>query len=328
MMKIKNKIFFDKDTSLEGLKNKKVGIIGYGNQGRAQALNLNDSGIKVIVGLRENSNSQKIVENDGLKYLLIEKLVRNVDVISILIPDEHIPDLFKEIFDLLKENQTILFSHGYFVVNNNIEFPSNINIVMVAPSGGGAVVRSEYKKGFGVPALLAVEQDFSSNSMELTLSYAKAIGSTKAAAFLSTFKEEVETDLFGEQVILTGSIPMIIIESYKVLIDKGYSPVVAWFVCFYETKTIINLMFENGMQNFYESVSGTAQYGGISRGQRLIDDSFKDKMKDILEEIQKGDFDKELTNSLKNKKRYKSNDIFNSKEFNEIERLLLKKIKD
>ena len=327
-MSFENKIFFDKDVSLDKLKNKKVGIIGYGNQGRAQALNLNESGIDIIVGLRENSNKKSKVKKDGLRYMLIKDLVSSCDLISILIPDSQIPRLFKNIAKLLKKNQTILFSHGYTVVNNEIEIPDYINVIMVAPSGGGAVVRSEYKKGFGVPALIAVEQDFSSNSMSIALSYSKAIGATKAAAFISTFKEEVETDLFGEQVVLTGSIPMIIIESYKVLIKKGYSPIVSWFVCFYETKTIIDLMFENGMQNFYESISDTARYGGVSRGNKLIDKSFKNKMENILEDIQNGHFDKELKNSIANNVNYKSNEVFSSKEFNEIEELLLKKIKN
>ncbi len=327
-MNFKNKIFFDKDVSLDELKYKKVGIIGYGNQGRAQALNLNESGIDVVVGLRENSNTKLMAEKDGLKSALIEDLVSSCDLISILIPDSQIPRLFKRISSLLKKKQTLLFSHGYVIVNNEIEVPDYINIIMVAPSGGGAVVRSEYKKGFGVPALIAIEQDFSSNSLDLALSYSKAIGSTKAAVFLSTFKEEFETDLFGEQVVLTGSIPMIIMESYKLLVSKGYSPIVSWFVCFYETKTIIDLMFKNGMQNFYESISDTARFGGVSRGSKLIDQSFKNKMEDILEEIQNGVFDKELKKSVSNNINYKSNEVFDSKEFNEIENLLLNKMKD
>ena len=295
-MSFKNKIFFDKDISLDELKNKKVGIIGYGNQGRAQALNLNESGIDITVGLRENSNKQSKVKQDGLRCVLIKDLVSSCDLISILIPDSQIPGLFKSIAKLLKKDQTILFSHGYSVVNNEIEIPSYINVIMVAPSGGGAVVRSEYKKGFGVPALIAVEQDFSSSSMNLALSYSKAIGSTKAAVFISTFKEEVETDLFGEQADLCGGAASLIQNAFETLVNRGYQPEIAYFECLHELKLIVDLVQQYGLKGMYQRVSETARYGGLTRGDRVINKSSRDEMEKILDEIQSGQFAEEWRN--------------------------------
>ena len=324
MVDLKNKIFFDKDISLSALSGKVVGIVGYGNQGRAQALNLRDSGIDIIVGLRDSSASIKKVAKDSLKCTNIDDLIKKADIVSIMIPDNTIDSFLGKKISKFRKGQTILVSHGSSIIYGKTKLPDYLNIVMVAPSGGGKVVRSEYENNFGVPALVAVHNDFSKTSIELALSYAKAIGSARAAVFISTFKEETDTDLFGEQVILTGSIPMIVIESYKVLLEEGYDPVVSWFVCFYELKTIVSLMFEKGMESFYDMVSDTARYGGISRGKRLIDDDFKNKIKVIIQEIKNGDFNKELKSSVK---KYDSSDIFNSNEFKEVERNLLKKIK-
>ena len=327
-MNLKNKIFFDSDVSIKSIIGKKIGVIGYGNQGRAQALNLRDSGVDVRIGLRNDSlNKDKVLE-DNLRYLNINNLIRESDIISIMIPDNHIKGLITDKVSILKEGHTLLLSHGSSIIYDKIDIPNYVNVVMVAPSGGGRVVREQYKKGFGVPALIAIHNDYTKDSLDITLAYAKAIGSTRAAVFISTFKEETETDLFGEQISLTGSIPMILIESYKVLLEYGYSPIVAWFVCFYELKTITDLMFEKGMTSFYDMVSDTARYGGISRGKMLIDNRFKDKMRKILDEIRDGTFNKELKEALLNDDLKNLDNVFDSKEFNEIEEKLLSKIKN
>ena len=328
-MNLDNKLFFDKDISISQISNKKIGIIGYGNQGRAQALNLSDSKMNVVVGVRENSARISQLKKDKIPYLKIDELIKESDIVALMIPDNQIDAFIAGNISKLKKNQTLLVSHGYSIVYGKAEIPEYLNIVMVAPSGGGSIVRSEYKKGFGVPALVAVHQDFSGSSLDIALAYAKSIGSSRAAVFKSTFKEETETDLFGEQVILTGSIPLIIIESYKVLLEDGYDPVVAWFVCFYELKTIVNLMFDRGLESFYDMVSSTARYGGISRGKKLIDDNFKSKIKEILKDIKNGNFKTELEKSLSigddGKRHLKA--IFNSEEFSEVENKILNKVK-
>ena len=328
-MILNKKVLFDNDIKKDSIKGKTIGVIGYGNQGRSQALNLNDSGYQVLVGLRVGSKSKAKVSKDRLKYDEILHVFKNADVLAIMIPDNEIDQMLLDNIQNLKKGQTILVSHGYSILYGEAKLPSNVNVVMVAPSGGGGVVRSEYQKGFGVPALVAVQNDYSGDALDIALSYAKAIGSSKAAVFLSTFKEETETDLFGEQVILTGSIPMIVIQSYKVLLEEGYDPVVSWFVCFYELKTIVDLMFKKGMSSFYDMVSSTARYGGASRGSMLIDDNFKDKIREILKNIKSGDFKKELEESLSkgDDGARRLRDVFNSKEFDIVEKEILKRIK-
>ena len=328
-MDLNKKILFDQDIEKGGLDGKTVGVIGYGNQGRSQALNLSDSGVNVVVGLRKASKSADRVASDGLKSQDLSAVINSVDILAIMIPDDKIDTFLFENLPKMRKGQTLLFSHGYAIVYGETEIPQNIDIIMVAPSGGGRVVRTEYQKGFGVPALVAIENDFSGDAMRVALSYAKAIGSSKAAVFLSTFKEETETDLFGEQVLLTGSIPLIIIESYKVLLEEGYDPVVSWFVCFYEIRTIVDLMFEKGLMSFYDMVSSTARYGGLSKGSTLIDEEFRGKVKKILHNIKTGSFKRELEKSLSkaddSKEQFER--IFNSEKFASIEKDLLKRVK-
>jgi len=300
-------IILDSDVDLTILKNKKIAIIGYGNQGRAQSLNIQDSNLDVMVGVRKNSKSIDKIKQDNISYDTIENAVCCADIVSILVPDKLMPHVYsKYIQPHLKKGHTLLFSHGFNVHYNLIKVPSNINVIMVAPSGGGALVRNKYKEGSGVPSLLAVDQDFTGDSLLLAKSYSKAIGSTRVCSFISTFKEETETDLFGEQVLLTGGIPYIIDKSLKVLIDAGYSPVVAWFVCYYEIKTIIDLFHDKGIEYLYDAISDTAKYGGIKIGKYLMDDDMENKIKLVLKKIQSGEFSKELQNTDISAVNYKS----------------------
>ena len=328
-MSFNKKIFFDNDITLDYVISKTIGIIGYGNQARAQANNLKDSGCNVIVGLKPKSPSEEKVLKDGLEHFQLDEVFAKADILSVLIPDNNIPKFLSDYSSSIKKGQTLLFSHGYSIVYGDLKIPNNINVIMVAPSGGGKIVRNEFQKGFGVPALVAVEKDYCGEAFNIALSYAKAIGSSRAAVFLSTFKEETETDLFGEQVILTGSIPLIIIESYKVLLEEGYSPIVSWFVCFYELKTIVDLMFEKGLSSFYDMISNTARYGGVTRGAKLIDSDFKEKIRNILSDIKSGQFKEELDLSLSkgDDGRLSLKEIFDSKDFDFMEKELLKRVK-
>ena len=316
----KDKLYFDKDADLNIIKSKKVGIIGYGNQGKAQALNLIDSGVNVTVGIRKNSKNKKLLKSYNIKYDTISNVAKNCDVISLLIPDKVIPVVFnKYILPYLTKGQTILFSHGYNIHYKTISVPDYVNIVMVAPSGGGKVVRDSFKDGRGVPTLIAVDNDFTGDSLDLIKSYSKAIGGTRVCAFLSTFKEETETDLFGEQALLTGGLPMMIEKSLKVLLDDGYSPVVAWFVCYYEIKMIVDLFHEKGFDYLYNAISDTARYGGLKSGKYLIDDEYENKLKNILKDVKNGEFIKDLKENVDTLK-YKT--TIDNKSLNEISRIM------
>jgi len=289
------RIIHNNDVSIDLLKSMKIGVIGYGNQGRAQALNLKDRGLKIKIGLRDNSKSIELASEDGFVSDSIKNVVQWADLISILVPDKEMPTVYRSsIKDYLSPGKTLLFSHGFNVHYNLIEIPVNIDVIMVAPSGGGAVVRKEFLNNSGVPSLIAVEKNYSGNAFDIVKAYSKAIGCTRVCSFLSTFKEETETDLFGEQVLLTGSIPKIIELSLKVLLEAGYSPTVAWFVCYYEIKTIVDLFHEKGFDYLYEAISDTARYGGISRGNYLIDENIENKIKNVLKDIQDGTFTNEL----------------------------------
>lgn len=297
----KNKIYKEKDVLENLLEDKVVGIIGYGNQGRAQALNLKDSGIKTIIGLRKLSKSKIKAQKDGFSNILsIQELIGKSDLISFMIPDEEIPEIFLKIVKDLRPKQTLLFSHGYCVHFKKINVPNFVNIIMVAPSGAGKMVRQKYLNNSGVPNLLAVHQDYTKTAFQIALSYSKAIGGTRVGSFISTFEEETVTDIFGEQAILTGGIPALIRNSFDVLVESGYSPIVAWFVCYYEVKSIIDLFHENGFDFLNKSISNLAEYGGLTRGDFLIDTDIKLKMKKILEEIKNGNFESEWNNEKNN----------------------------
>jgi len=306
-MSINKNIILDKDVSLSALKGKKIAVIGYGNQGRAQALNLNDSGLNVIIGLRNESKSINQAKKDGIKVLNISEAVEWADLICLLVSDKVAPKVYnKYIHSYLKDGKTILFSHGYNIYYKKITIPDFIDVIMVAPSAGGAIVREKYKEGYGVPTLLAVEQNSSGCGIEIAKSYSKAIGGTRVCAFVSTFKEETETDIFGEQAILTGGLPYLINNTYNTLIDNGYDSTVAWFVCYYEVKTIVDLFYNKGFEEFYSLISDTARYGGISRGKKLIDDKFDLKLLSMLEDIKSGKFNKDLSQYIDDGKSPKS----------------------
>ena len=293
-------LFFDSDVTLDSIKLMKIAVLGYGNQGRAQALNLRDSGLSVVVALREGSDSTKRANEDGFECVNVSRAVIECDIISFLIPDQVMSEVFEaSVSRYLKPGKILLFSHGYNIHYGEITPPHYVDIIMVAPSGPGYAVREEYKKNRGIPTLIAVKQDVTGRAKETALAYSKAIGGTRACAFISTFKEETETDLFGEQMILTGTIPRIIDTSFKVLLEAGYSPEVAWFVSFYEVKQISELISSVGLEDFYKAVSDTAEYGGLSRSENLVDDEFKAEMKSALQSIQSGEFHREWKEEAK-----------------------------
>ena len=291
------KIYKDQDADLNLIKNKSIGIIGYGNQGRAQALNLLDSGMNVSIGLRKESSSWKIADDSGLNCIPINDIVKDCDIISLLIPDQVMKEVFSEnIAPQLTEGKTLLFSHGYNIHYNLIQPPEFINVIMAAPSGAGSELRKQFKIGKGIPGLIAVHQDYSGDSFDIALSYCKAIGLTRMGVFESTFKEETETDLFGEQIILIGGIPKLMQSAYKVLLEANYNPITAWFVCYYELKTIVDMFHSKGFEFMNQAISDTAEFGGITRGNRIINENVRNEMRFVLEEIQSGKFHKEWMN--------------------------------
>ena len=321
-----SKLYFKKDCDLSLIQSKKVGVIGFGNQGRAQALNLIDNNIDVLVGLRDKSKTIFELEKNNIPYSTIEDVVSKVDVIVVLISDKSIKNCFyNNILKYLKQSQTIIFSHGYNIHYKLIDVPKNVNVGMVAPSGGGAVVRSKFLQGSGVPGLIAVHNDCTSTTLELIKSYGLAIGCANVCLFTSTFKEETETDLYGEQALLTGGLPMMIDKSLKVLLEAGYSPLSAWFVCYYEIKMIVDLFHEKGFDYLYNAISDTARYGGLKSGDYLIDDDYENKLKNILKNIQNGNFVKDLKDNVDTLKYKSSLDTKHSDEISKIMNVLFEK---
>ena len=298
----KIKVYKDLDISKNSIINKTIGIIGYGNQGRAQCLNLKDSKLNIIIGLRTSSKSRKIAKQDGFNNILdIDALVIKSDIICILIPDEKIPEVFsKHIENKLTKGQTLIFAHGYCVYYKKIKIPKFANVALVAPSGSGKMVRDTFLEGSGVPNLIAIEQDYTKSTLDIALSYSKAIGGTRIGAYLSTFEEETVSDIFGEQTILTGGLPHLMKASFDVLVNSGYSPEVAWLVCYYEVKSIIDSFHSKGFEFLNQSISNLAEYGGVTRGEFLIDKELKNKMKKIIKDIQDGTFEKEWSTEKKN----------------------------
>jgi len=289
------KIYYDQDVKKDYLKGKTVAVIGYGSQGRGQALNLHDSGIKVVVGLREGSKSFDLVEKDGLKAMNIFEVTKEADIIQILIPDEVQAKVYYQegIGENLQEGNVLMFSHGFNIHFNQITPPSNVDVIMVAPKSPGRLVREMYVQGKGVPNLIAVYQDYSGKAKEIGLAYSQAIGGTRAGTIETTFKEETETDLFGEQVILCGGVTSLIQTSFDILVEAGYQPEIAYFECLHELKLIVDLIYQGGITHMRDCVSNTAEYGDLKIGKRIVNEETRKEMKKVLAEIQSGEFAKD-----------------------------------
>ena len=314
--------WLDNEVSLDPLKNLKIAVIGYGIQGAAQASNMKDSGLDVCVGLRPNGNTWAKAQNDNHKVKGVSDAVKESDIIHILIPDMEQEETFKsEIAPYLTENKTISFSHGAAIHWKWIDPPKNIDVIMVAPKGPGQRVRELYLDGFGTPSLVAVHQDYTKKAWEKTLAIAKSIGSTKPGVLETTFKEEVETDWFGEQVDLCGGVHQMILKSFETLVEAGYQPEIAYFECLHELKLIVDLIQKYGITGMYNRVSETARYGGLTRGKRVIDGDSKEKMKDVLAEIQSGKFANEWVNNYKKDKKSAFSVMLHELENHEIERV-------
>ncbi len=292
------KMFYEKDADVDLIKSKKVAIFGFGSQGHAHALNLKDSGVKeVAVALREGSSSKKKAESQGLQVMSLSDAAEWADVVMILTPDELQAQIYKNhIEQRVKEGTSIAFAHGLNIHFNLINARKDLDVFMIAPKGPGHLVRSEYQKGGGVPCLMAIHKDSSGKARDLALSYAVAIGGGKSGIIETTFREECETDLFGEQTVLCGGLVELIKNGFETLVEAGYSPEMAYFECLHEVKLIVDLLYEGGMANMRYSISNTAEYGDYTRGPRLITDETKKEMKKILSEIQSGQFAKEWMN--------------------------------
>ena len=288
------KIYYDQDADLTLLKGKKVAVIGYGSQGHAQAQNLRDSGIEVIVSELEGTANYQLALEHGFKPVDASTAAKDADIIQILIPDDAQAKMYRSsVAPHMREGKTLLFSHGFNIHYNQIIPPDNIDVIMVAPKGPGHLVRREYERGAGVPSLIAVYQDYSGQAKQTALAYAKAIGATRAGVIETTFKEETETDLFGEQVVLCGGVSELVRAGFDTLVEAGYQPEIAYFECLHELKLIVDLFYEGGISYMRYSVSDTAEYGDLTRGRRIINAETRKEMKKILEEVQSGQFAKE-----------------------------------
>jgi len=287
-------MIYDDDADLTLLDGKTVAIIGYGSQGHAHALNLKDSGVNVLVGLRPDSASVAKAQEQGLEALSVVDAASRGDLVMILLPDERHHDIWEqEIRDGIAEGNMILFGHGFSIHYKEIEPPPGVDVGMVAPKGPGHLVRRQFTEGSGVPGLIAVEQDATGNARALALAYAKGIGCTRGGVIETTFKDETETDLFGEQAVLCGGASELVQAGFETLVDAGYDPEMAYFECLHELKLIADLMYEKGLAGMRYSISNTAEYGDYTRGKRVITDETRAAMKQILKEIQDGDFARE-----------------------------------
>jgi len=288
------KVYYDSDANLDTLKGKKIAIIGYGSQGHAQAQNLRDSGLDVIVADLPGTPNYDLAVEHGFKPVTAAEAAQQADVIQILTEDEVQPVVYKnEVEPHLKAGDTMVFSHGFNIHFGQIVAPDDVNVIMVAPKGPGHLVRRVYTEGAGVPALIAVQQDPSGKAKDTALAYAKGIGATKVGVLETTFEEETETDLFGEQAVLCGGATSLIQAGFETLVEAGYQPEIAYFECMHELKLIVDLLYEGGMSYMRYSISNTAEYGDYSRGPRVVDEDTKEEMRCILDEIQSGEFARE-----------------------------------
>jgi len=288
------KIYYDKDADLDVLKGKKIAIIGYGIQGRGQSLNLRDSGLDVLVSELEGTENYNTAKADGFNPVSADEAAKEADIIQILTQDHVQAKVYKEaIKPNLKKGKTLVFSHGFNIHFKQIKPPKKVDVLMVAPKGPGALVRQMYEEGKGVPCLVAVFQDASGNALKLGLAYAKGIGGTRAGVIETTFKEETETDLFGEQVVLCGGTTELIKAGFETLVEAGYQPEIAYFECLHELKLITDLIYKTGIQGMRKRVSDTAEYGDLTRGKRIITERTRKEMKKILKQVQSGKFARE-----------------------------------
>jgi ketol-acid reductoisomerase len=293
-------VYYDRDADLGVLKGKRVAVLGYGSQGHAHANNLRDSGIDVVVGLRRESKSWAKAENAGLKVAETADAVKTADIVMTLLPDELQGEAYeREIKPGLQNGNYLAFGHGFNIHFKRIVPPAGVNVFMVAPKGPGHLVRSEFEKGRGVPCLLAIHQDPSGNTKKVGLAYASAIGGARAAVIETTFKDETETDLFGEQSVLCGGLTALIQAGYETLVNAGYPPEMAYFECVHEVKLIVDLIYEGGLTNMRYSISNTAEYGDLTRGKRLIGPEVRERMQVILKDIQSGKFAEEWINEYR-----------------------------
>ena len=288
------KMFYDTDADLSVLNNKSIAVIGYGSQGHAHALSAHDSGIKVRIGLYEGSKSWEKAEQDGLEVNTVDEVTKSSDIIMILLPDTVQPSVYEELIKPhLDESKTLMFAHGFNIHYKTIVPPSNVDVIMVAPKAPGHRMREVFTKGSGVPGLLAIHQKPSGTAEEKGLAYAKSVGCTRAGVLTTTFKEETETDLFGEQSVLCGGTAQLVKYAFETLVEAGYQPESAYFECLHELKLIVDLMYEGGLDYMRYSISTTAEYGDLTRGPMIIDESVKENMKKVLSDIQDGTFAKE-----------------------------------
>lgn len=289
------RMYYDSDANLDLLANKTVAIIGYGSQGHAHALNLKDSGVNVVVGLYPGSKSAQKAASEGLKVLSVAEASAAADLIMILLPDEVQKTVYlEEIKPNLKAGKVIAFAHGFNIHFGQVVPPEDVDVIMVAPKGPGHLVRRTYTQGEGVPCLFAVFQDASGQARDRAMSYAKGIGGTRAGVLETTFREETETDLFGEQVVLCGGLSELIKSGFETLVNAGYQPEIAYFECLHEVKLIVDLVVEGGLAKMRDSISNTAEYGDYTRGPRIVTDDTRAEMKKILKEIQSGQFAREF----------------------------------
>ena len=296
------KMLYEKDTEINLIKSKKVAIFGFGSQGHAHALNLKDSGVKeVVVALRDGSQSKKKAETQGLKVMSLSDVAEWADVLMVLTPDELQSQIYKNhIEQRMRQGTSLAFAHGLNIHFNLINARKDLDIFMIAPKGPGHLVRSEYQRGGGVPCLMAIHQNSSGKARDLALSYASAIGGGKSGIIETTFKDECETDLFGEQSVLCGGLVELIKAGYETLVEAGYPPEMAYFECLHEVKLIVDLIYEGGIANMNYSISNTAEYGEYITGKKIIDSKTKERMKEILKDIQSGKFAKQWMDENKN----------------------------
>ena len=311
-------IYYDDDADSTALDGKTVAVMGYGSQGHAHAQNLNDSGVDVVVGLREGSSSRDAAREDGLDVTTPVEAAAQADIVSVLVPDTVQPDLYEEIRGELDEGDTLQFAHGFNIHFDQIEPDEGIDVTMIAPKGPGHIVRRDYERGEGTPGLLAVYRDSTGEAWDEALAYGQAIGCTRAGVIETSFREETETDLFGEQAVLCGGVTELIKMGYETLVDAGYSPEMAYFECLNEMKLIVDLMYEGGLGGMWDSVSDTAEFGGLTRGDVVVDEHARENMETVLEQVQQGEFAREwITENQANRPSY--NQLRNAEKNHEIE---------